>query len=634
MLEPTQRTFLLLALSLMAGCGGDPREPADASRPEDARVDGGADDAGGVGEDARVVDLDAPAPSDDAPVPDSYLLHCESFFAARIVERATALDASFPSDCDEPLPRNVGLLRMGGDAMCHAGESANECRTRVYETPPALDALDQACWSGAGPAGCMRASYVPRCADGSDTCAEDEAVCQDGTRPMVYAEAATAGPSDVWLFHLGGEGGPCSGPKCWLNYRYGEPEFANAMSTLHPDNPASAAHRGAGILSGDTSLPFARLNRVQFERCTDAASTLVEIAPVGNGVTPDLAAMFPDAPLATALGHVPVWHHGFDTWRATLWHMTTMAGRDRDGDGAPELPSLADARLVILSASSDASNWVTLAADRLAAELRAIAGPDVEVRLMVDGMFPPMLDSAGRYAVGAPPSFDMLSSPYHESGLCALPDNHDGIDNESCSDANYALGGRLRSAYEARGVLFDESCEAAHGPRAAECADRNHTLVHHLGMPVLVLADQEDNTVSDNAPSHASDLAYHWESPAAYRQQILDEAWDVVDHWSTAAREEGAGPEGGFALILPKTRREGEPWGRATHVRAHSDMEMARGMTLCTPGGMRVQSATFAQMVGAWIDDTLPMTYAIEDASRSLPSGNVWVTGASCRAPE
>lgn len=623
---PTSRSFVVLGLSLVVvGCGDgtpparDASAPTDASAPSDAFVTEGAD-----------ADLEPT----DAPALASFLLHCESFFAARIVERAIALDPSFPSDCDVALPRNVGVLRAGGGAMCRAGETPNACRTRLYETPPPLEALDQACWTGSGPSGCMHASYVPRCADGTDTCLEDEAVCQDGTRPMVYAEAATTGPSDVWLFHLGGEGGPCAGPKCWLNYRYGEPEFANAMSTLHPDAPASAGHRGGGILSGDASAPLASIHRVQFERCSDAASTRVEIAPVADGVPPELAAMFPDAPLATAIGHVPVWHHGFDTWRATFRHMTTMAGRDRDGDGRPELPSLADARLVILSGASDASMWVTLAADRLAAELRAIAGPDVEVRLIVDGMFPPMLDSAGRYAAGAPAAFDMLSMPHHETGLCALTDNHDGMDNESCSAAAYSVGGQLRGTYETRGVLLDASCEAAHGAGAAECYDRNHTLVHHLGIPVIVLADQEDNTVSDNAPAHALDASYHWESPSAYRRQILDQAWDIVDHWSTSAREEGPGPEGGFVLILPKARREGDPWGRATHVRVHSDTEMARQMTLCTPSGVRVQGASFQQMFRGWIDDALPVTWAIEDASRPLPGGNVWVTGAACRAPE
>ena len=276
---------------------------------------------------------------------------------------------------------------------------------------------------------------------------------------------------------------------------------------------------------------------------------------------------------------------------------------------------------------------MTLAADRLAAELRSIAGPDVEVRMLVDGMFPPMLDSAGRSAPGAPASFDAVSDSFRETGLCQLPDNHDGVANETCSSASYQDGGRLWSSYRTRGVFLDESCEAMHGVGAPDCFDRNHTLVHHLDVPVLILADQEDNTVSDGAPIHALDSTYRWETPSAYRQQILQQAWDLVDSWGTDAREEGPGPDGGLVLILPKARREGEPWARATHVRAHDDGEMARAMTFCSDSGAD-RTVTFNQMLAGWVAGTLPQTFAIEDASHPLPGGNAWVTGASCRAPE
>jgi hypothetical protein len=518
--------------------------------------------------------------------------------------------------------------------MCNAGETANQCRTRLYRTPPDTDDLDQTCWNGSGPANCMHLSYLPRCGDGTDACVEDEAVCQDGTRPAVFAEAATAGPSDVWLFHLGGEGGPCNSAKCWFNYRFGSAEFAGAMSTLHPDLPGNAALRGAGIFNGSPTMPYARLNRVRFERCSDAISDAVEVVGVANGVPPELAADYPGIPLATATGSIPVWHRGFDTWRAAFHHMTTLAGRDRDGDGTPELPSLADARLVILSASSDASMWVSMGADLFAAELRAIAGPDVEVRIMIDGNFPSMLDSAGRYHPSSTPSFDMVATPYGVSGLCQLPDNGDGIANEACSNAAFLPGGDLRGSYEARGVKLDASCEARHGAGAWQCYDRNHVLVHHLDVPILVLADQEDNTISGSAPAHATDRTYGWGTPEVYRRVILDEAWDLIDSWSTGAREEGAGPAGGLVLIHPKARRQGQGWGQATHVRFHDDVEMARGMTLCTPAMTEVASATFTQMLGAWINDALPQTHAIEDATHPLPGGNYWVTGGTCRAAE
>jgi len=180
---------------------------------------------------------------------------------------------------------------------------------------------------------------------------------------------------------------------------------------------------------------YLRRNRVRFERCTDGASDAIEQAPVFNGVPPELADEYPDLPPMTANSTVPVWHRGYATWVAAFHHMTTPEGRDRDGDGVPEIPSLADARLVILSASSDASSWLTYSADAFAEELRAIAGPDVEVRIMIDGLFGPSLDNEARYHPEVPPGFNMLADPYSQTGLCQLPDNEDGIANEACSGA-------------------------------------------------------------------------------------------------------------------------------------------------------------------------------------------------------
>ncbi|KAB2896030.1 MAG: OmpA family protein, partial [Kofleriaceae bacterium] len=137
----------------------------------------------------------------------------------------------------------------------------------------------------------------------------------------------------------------------------------------------------------------------------------------------------------------------FDTWRAAFRHLTTDAGRDRDGDGTPEMPSLADADLVILSAASDASMWVTFAADRLAAELRAIAGPEVEVRFMIDGLFPPMLDNEARYHADAPEDFDGLED---DDGCPEVDADGDGIAD---------VDDRCKTRPETRnGVADDDGC--------------------------------------------------------------------------------------------------------------------------------------------------------------------------------
>jgi hypothetical protein len=278
--------------------------------------------------------------------------------------------------------------------------------------------------------------------------------------------------------------------------------------------------------------------------------------------------------------------------------------------------------------------WVVMAADRLAEELRAIAGADVDVRVAIDGNFPAMLDNEGRYQPGAPNGFNMFSSPYHVTGLCGLPDNGDGVANEACSDAAYRDGGSARASYTARGVFLDASCQSAHGAGAAACFDRNHVMVHHLSTPALVLADQEDVTISSNPVPYADVMGYVFSDISAFRERVTDQAWDVVDHWGTAAREEGAGNDGGFVLILPKTRRDGQPLGRATHVRFANDGAMAETMTLCATNGTKVATASYNAMIGAWLEGNSPQTFAIEDKRRTLPNGRFWVTGAACRAPE
>jgi hypothetical protein len=638
---PSSSPVIAFAAVALLGCGDDkPRQPRDTAAddvapadttPDDTTPGPDADDEDGT-DDIAGEDVAADGTSDATPA-ETWFSNCNSLFAVRIAEIQRELDATFPYSCDAPLTRDVGRLKTGGKALCESGESPNACRERLYETPPAMADLDAACAGAGARDGCMLGSFLPRCADGTDTCSTDEVVCWDGMRPMVYAEGATNGPSDVWWFHMGGEGGPCQGSTCWGTYRYGENAFRLAMSTLYPDAPASAASLQNGVMSG-TVMPYAGINRVRFERCTDAVSDAVEEIDVADGIPAEFLDMYPGAPVATMFSRATVWHKGFNTWRAAFRTMATTAGRDRDGDGTPDMPSLADARLVIISGSSDASMWVTFAADRLAEEIRAIAGNDVDVRMAIDGMFPPMLDNEARYHPDVPADFDMFSMPYGETGLCQLDDNGDGIDNEGCSNATYSEGGTLRTGHEARGVLLDASCEAFHGVKAPACFDRNHTMLHHLDVPIFVLADQEDNTVSDSGPNYAHDRSWLFETPDVFRKRIVDQGWDIVDHWGTSAREEGAGAANGFVLVLPKARRNDEPWGRATHVRFGNDDRMADPMTYCNSDGTKISTTSFNQMFAAWINDSLPRTYAIEDAARPETDGKYWVTGANCRPAE
>lgn len=629
----------LVVCAGFVGCGGGGGPGRDAAPAGDGGADAGLDAAPG---------LDG-GPSDGGSPTEELLLHCESLFAARIVELQIELAPDFPEDCDAPLEDEVGTLAGRGGMLCRVGESANACRTRLYETPPALTSLDPGCSGGSGES-CLTGQWIPRCADGTDACEEPEAVCQDGTRPLAFFQAATSGASNRWIIHLGGEGGPCNGARCWFNYRFAaevdDLEFEQAMSSIHPDHGGRAAAVGGGVTAGlvDPANPFAALNRVRFERCTDAASTAIESVPVGNGVPAAYAEFIPPgAPVSveTRVSRVPVWHHGFDTWRALLRSLATDEGRNLDGDPELELPSIADAEQVLLAGSSDASAWVVFAGDRLAEELRAIAGPDVDVRILIDGLFEPGLDSAGRYHADAPADFDLFTHPYAETGLCHLADNGDGADNEACSDTQYRTGpgldGRptLHDGFDARGVVMDESCVAMHGPGAPQCYDKIHVLLHHLATPVLVLADQEDYTIR-GAGAPFSDGAQHHEytDRADFRMRVLDQAHDVERSWSTAAREEGPGVPGRMVLLMPKSARESEPWRTARHVRFHDNVEMLRVMSACSPAGALVGSTSFARGIELWATDALPRNFVIEDAAAWDGTSAYFVTGANCMSHE
>jgi hypothetical protein len=608
---------------------------------------------------------DAAPPPTPGPAAGSYITGCRSFFAARIVEKQRELDATFPEDCNAALRASVGVQRPAlppqtAVALCRTGESANGCQERVLETPPDLRTeLESGC-AGGNP-GCMLGTWVARCTNGTEAgCAAAEAVCVDGTRPMAYVERATTAasaetPSTKWIIYLGGEGGPCTGDRCWFDYRFGalagEAPFAWAMSTLHPDRVEKSTELGQGIVSGDriAANPFAGYNRIRFERCSDAASDAIEPNHIFDGVPAsipvDVALLPPGTKVATRSSEVPVWHKGFSIYKALFHQLATDAGRDLDRDGVADVPSLANATTVVLVASSDASTWLTSAADRLAAELTQIAGAKVDVRIVLDGGFPPALDNEGRYNAKAPAGFNLFTSPYHVTKLCELPDNQDGVVNEACSDTNLKPGPladgsmSFADALQARGVVRDASCDAMHGSgdSAVPCNDKLHVLLNHVATPFLVLADQEDPVVGSKAPTFAVDRSYRWASPAPFRVRVLDQSQDIEKLWATTAREEGAGGLGNAAVILPKSRRPNQPWRSADHVHLGDDAKTRALMTRCTSALAPIATVSIASMIDTWSSSTQPSPsplFVSEDASRWDKASPFWVTGGTCRLPE
>jgi hypothetical protein len=620
------RCVCVVALGF-AACTSESRDLAMASSaldPADAGSDGSA----------------------DAGLP-SYLVGCDSMFAARVLEKQIEADATFPEDCNVALSTDVGVLGSAGNALCLAGETANECRTRLYETPPDDGELDPGCWNASAPRSCMRSKWLPRCTDGTDTgCTEPEVVCQDGTRPMIYAERTRSGSND-WIFFMGGEGGPCAGDSCWFLYRHarliGKPVFERAMSTLHPDYETIASQVGHGIESGlpaGGANPMADYTRVGFDRCADSASDAEEIVTFGDGVAPEIAAELSTVPLPapTRASTTRVWHRGLNIWKAAFASLATPAGRDLDGDGTPDVPSLADATTIVLSGSSDASMWLVFAADLLAEAIHEIA-PGAVVRVILDGYYEPGLDGEARFATSPPTDLDVFSHPYTATGLCALPDNSDGVVNEACSDASYEPGPtpsgprNHRDRLDARGIVLDRSCEAFHGVGAAPCYDKIHTIMHHLGTPFAVVADQEDHTIAGSTVHYADDPSYRWANAATYRMRVLAQTYDAERFWTTG-REDGPADARDAMFILRKSRRGSAPWGAAEHTHLGSNSRMNAQMTFCSAVGAPVGSASLARMLDTWIEGAAPETFVVENGITWDGVSPYWITGSTCTAPE
>jgi hypothetical protein len=559
-------------------------------------------------------------------------------FAARILQLQREQDPTFPPDCNAPLRDAQSRVNGAGDALCEAGESPNACRVRNYDTPPHLTTLNTEC--NPDDENCLTAKWLPPCADGTDTCDEPEAVCQDGTRPMAHMDPS-AESNNRWVLYLGGEGGPCSDVKCWLHYRYGgalgDVGFPRAMSTLHPDHLYTNTKVGFGATNGEVNgpidNPLATYNRVRFNRCSDASSDGVE--------TVDL---FDEE--QTILGSAPVYHRGYPVWRSLLHSLTTTDGRDLDEDGTPDMPSLADATHVLLIGSSDATRWMTLAIDALAEELHAIAGPDVDIRYVIDGYFDTMLDNEGRYAPDAASDFNMYTHPYSTTSYCQLPDDGDGEDNESCSDHNLKENVRpdgrtsTRGELTARGSLLDASCEAHHGAAAPECFSSMHTLLHHVSTPWMVIADQEDPLVSKKSPVHAHTV-YGFVNANDWRQRILGQARDTRELWLTSARHDGPGNAGDGVFVLRKNRRQNQPWNPTTsmHTHLHVDEAMKVGMTLCDADRNPLASANLPNLIHGWLEGVLPSFYMVEDGASWDGNSDYYVSGdhlaaGICPTPE
>jgi hypothetical protein len=559
---------------------------------------------------------------------------CRSLFAYRILEKAVDAGGT-PANCDDPLGVDVApfsYMPLGVPTpMCLATQTANSCREDWYASPPSVDDLAFAGNS-------HRAQWVPRCTDGTDNCVVDEAVCQDGTRPLIYVDQAVdiAGQdtfSNRWIFYLGGEGAPCSERpqergglvtgSCWDNYRFGgkksNNEFKKALSSMHPDftvvRQSSEVHgllEDAPLFAGSAYNNFRHFNRIKINRCSDWASDAEEMTTV-------IPLLPTDWGTQSVTDQVNVWHRGHNITSAIFNFFTTTVGRDIDDDGVIDLPTLANATTILLASSSDSTNWLISIADQLTDELSTIS-PEVEVKILVDGLFDPMLQNEARYNAN-PFLTSIFDAPFDNALSQLLPVGVDPAAGRDYSNSKYDVGGMLRSSWQARNTFLDASCEAVHGINAMQCFDKLHVLLEHVDTPFFIYAEQNDRVVSQSL-TYADDIDYE-PTDITYRTRVRDQAEDIELRWSSRTEELGlafpANPDHSYVI----------PYG-TRHVHLGNNSQMAKEMTECTStgtGGWIQDTQSFAEMLGLWLINGTQV-FAIEDerGAAVMPSPH-WVTG-------
>ena len=373
----------------------------------------------------------------------------------------------------------------------------------------------------------------------------------------------------------------------------------------------------AAIFAGSAYNNFRHFNRIKLNRCSDWASDAEEM----NTVIPLLPANWG---AQTATAQVNVWHRGHNILSAIFNFLTTTAGRDIDDDGIVDLPSLSNATTILLAASSDSTNHLITIADQLRDEL-AVISPNVEVKIIVDGSFSPMLQNEARYNtnVWGTSIFDGL----FDNPLGELLPPGDDPPIQNYSNMTYDAGGSLRASWDARNAFIDASCEEVHDPNTMQCYDNLHVLLDHMDTSFFIYAEQNDSVVSQKITF--ADSRDYEPTDITYRTRVRDQAEDIELSWAASRTEESALP-----VVLSSPASPGRsyivPWG-TRHVHLGDNNQMAKVMTECTDdltGGWIGDTHSVAEMLHRWLIHGTEY-FAVEDdrGAAVMPSPH-WVTGS------
>jgi hypothetical protein len=278
------------------------------------------------------------------------------------------------------------------------------------------------------------------------TLTNPDAVCNDGTRAVLYVRASTGGANaNRWVFYQQGGGGCGTGPSCAIRY-CGTQKYTKAKMSSRW-TPMVANTDDQGLFDRDGINPFGEANSVLMYYCSSDSWT---------GTKSDTILDNPNDPTQRYRIHF----RGHTIVQAALDQL--LAGPVTSDDGAVTLPRLTAANLVVWSGTSAGGAGAEFNLDYVAGRLTPNG---TQVRGVFDANLPPRSsDIDPAIAAQVDGQAQTMGWPVVQTG-------------------NW-------------GMYADQSCLAMHAPADQwMCGDNTHVVMNHITTPFIARQDLRDTTI-------------------------------------------------------------------------------------------------------------------------------------------
>ncbi len=281
------------------------------------------------------------------------------------------------------------------------------------------------------------------------TLTNPDAVCNDGTRAVIYIRASTGGTNaGRWVFYQQGGGGCGTAGSCAIRYCGAQKYTKAKMSTRW--TPMVANTDNQGLFDRDGINPFGEANGVLMYYCSSDS---------WSGTKSDTILENPNDPTQRYRIHF----RGHTIVQAALDQL--LAGPVTSDDGAVTLPRLTAASLVVWSGTSAGGAGAEYNLDYVAGRL---APNGTQVRGVFDANLPPR------------------SSDIDPAIAAQIDGQAQTMGWPVVQTANW-------------GMYTDQSCLAMHAPADQwMCGDNTHVVMNHITTPFIARQDLRDPVIGGN----------------------------------------------------------------------------------------------------------------------------------------